>query len=198
MRSAELRTERVQIDKDKRVKRATSQCWSDLEGMVRHIKPVAAWEHLVYPQSTLIGLRHICSDFRPGKGLICLFAGESGTGKALAAEVLAKHLGIDLLRIDLSAVVSKYIGETEKNLQSIFYLAETTNTILLFDEADSLFGRRSEVKDSHDRYANVEINYLLQRMQAYKGLTILATNKKHAFGAEFLRRFRYIIDFPGL
>jgi SpoVK/Ycf46/Vps4 family AAA+-type ATPase len=186
------------MDKDKRDQRTTHQCWSDLEGMVRHIKPAATWEHLAYPQSTLAGLRNICSDFRPGKCFICLFAGESGTGKTLAAEVVANHLRIDLLRIELSSIVSKYIGETEKNLQRIFDLAETKNAILFFDEADALFGRRSEVKDSHDRYANIDINYLLQRMQAYNGLAILATNKKHAFDAEFLRRFRYIIDFPGL
>ncbi len=186
------------MDKDKRVKRATHQCSSDLEGMVRHIKPAATWEHLAYSQSTLTRLRNICSDFTPGKGLICLFAGESGTGKTMAAEVIATQLHIDLLRIDLSAVVSKYIGETEKNLQRIFDAAETMNAILFFDEADALFGKRSEVKNSHDRYANIEINYLLQRMQDYHGLAILATNKKHAVDAAFLRRFHYIIDFPGL
>jgi SpoVK/Ycf46/Vps4 family AAA+-type ATPase len=185
------------MDKDKRVKRATHQCSSDLEGMVQHIKPAATWEHLTYPQSTLTGLRNICSDFKPGKGLICLFAGESGTGKTMAAEVIANQLRIDLLRIDLSAVVSKYIGETEKNLRRVFDAAEDGGVILFFDEADTLFGKRSEVKDSHDRYANIEINYLLQRMEDYHGLAILATNKKHAVDAAFLRRFRYIIDFPG-
>lgn len=185
------------MDKDKRDKRATHQCSSDLKGVVRHIKPATTWERLAYSQSTLAGLRNICSDFTPGKGLICLFAGERGTGKTLAAEVLANQLRLDLFRIDLSAVVSKYIGETEKNLQRIFDLAETKNAILLFDEADALFGERSEVKNSHDRYANIGINYLLQRMQVYNGLAILATNKKNAFDAEFLRRFRYIIDFPG-
>jgi SpoVK/Ycf46/Vps4 family AAA+-type ATPase len=185
------------MDKDKRVKRATHQHSSDLGGMVQHIKPAATWEHLAYPQSTLTGLRNICSDSKSGKGLICLFAGESGTGKTMAAEVIANQLRIDLLRIDLSAVVSKYIGETEKNLGRVFDAAEDGGVILFFDEADTLFGKRSEVKDSHDRYTNIEINYLLQRMEAYHGLAILATNKKHAVDAAFLRRFRYIIDFPG-
>jgi SpoVK/Ycf46/Vps4 family AAA+-type ATPase len=182
------------MDKDK----ATHQCSPDLEGMVRRIKPAATWEHLAYSQSTLTGLRNICSDFTPGKGLICLFAGESGTGKTMAAEVIANQLCIDLFRIDLSAVVSKYIGETEKNLRRVFDASEDGGVILFFDEADALFSKRSEVKDSHDRYANIEINYLLQRMEAYHGLAILATNKKHAVDAAFLRRFRCIIDFPGL
>ena len=102
------------------------------------------------------------------------------------------------MRIDLAAVVSKYIGETEKNLRCVFDASEDGGVILFFDEADALFGKRSEVKDSHDRYANIEINYLLQRMESYHGLAILATNKKHAVDAAFLRRFRYIIDFPGL
>ena len=115
-----------------------------------------------------------------GLGISALFAGESGTGKTMAAEVIADELGLDLYRIDLSAVVSKYIGETEKNLRRLFDAAEDGGAILFFDEADALFGKRSEVKDSHDRYANIEINYLLQRMEAYRGLAILATNMKTA------------------
>jgi SpoVK/Ycf46/Vps4 family AAA+-type ATPase len=186
------------MDKDARVKRETLRCLPDLEGMVRHIRPAATWEHLAYSQSTLTGLRNICSDFRPGRSLICLFAGESGTGKTMAAEVIANQLRIDLIRIDLSALVSKYIGETEKNLRRVFDAAEDGGVILLFDEADALFGNRSEVKDSHNRCANIDINYLLQRMESYHGLAIFAANKKPAVDTAFLRRFRYIIDFPKL
>jgi SpoVK/Ycf46/Vps4 family AAA+-type ATPase len=165
--------------------------------VVRHIKPAATWEQLTISQNALTKLRNICDDFKPGRGLICFFADEGGTGKTMAAEVIANQLRMDLMRIDLSAVVSQYIGETEKKLRRVFDAAEDGGDILFFDEADALFGKRGEVKDSHDRYANIEINYLLQRMEAYHGLAILATNKKHAFDAAFLRRFRYIIDFPG-
>jgi SpoVK/Ycf46/Vps4 family AAA+-type ATPase len=131
-----------------------------------------------------------------GLGISALFAGESGTGKTMAAEVLANHLELNLYRIDLSAVVSKYIGETEKNLRRLFDAAEDGGALLFFDEADALFGKRSEVKDSHDRYANIEINYLLQRMEAYAGLAILGTNMKEALDQAFLRRLRYIVRFP--
>jgi SpoVK/Ycf46/Vps4 family AAA+-type ATPase len=131
-----------------------------------------------------------------GLGISALFAGESGTGKTMAAEGIANTLNLDLYRIDLSGVVSKYIGETEKNLRSLFDAAEDGGAILFFDEADALFGKRSEVKDSHDRYANIEINYLLQRIEAYSGLAILATNMKSALDPAFLRRLRFIVDFP--
>lgn len=131
-----------------------------------------------------------------GLGAAALFAGPSGTGKTLAAEVLAGVLSLDLYRIDLSQVVSKYIGETEKNLARIFAAAEDGGAILLFDEADALFGKRSEVKDSHDRYANVEVSYLLQKMEAYRGLAILTTNQKSALDTAFLRRLRYVLTFP--
>ncbi len=131
-----------------------------------------------------------------GLGISALFAGESGTVKTMAAEVLANTLKLDLYRIDLSAVVSKYIGETEKNLRQVFDAAEDGGAILFFDEADALFGKRSEVKDSHDRYANIEINYLLQRMEAYRGLAILATNMKSALDQAFVRRLRFIVNFP--
>jgi len=131
-----------------------------------------------------------------GMGINALFAGESGTGKTMAAEVIANELGLDLYRIDLSSVVSKYIGETEKNLRRLFDTAEDSGAILFFDEADALFGKRSEVKDSHDRYANIEINYLLQRMESYRGLAILATNMKNALDRAFVRRLRFIVDFP--
>ena len=122
--------------------------------------------------------------------------GPSGTGKTMAAEVLARLLELDLYRIDLSAVVSKYIGETEKNLRRVFDAAESGGAVLLFDEADALFGRRSEVKDSHDRYANIEVSYLLQRIEAYRGLAILTTNLKEALDAAFVRRLRFIVQFP--
>jgi len=131
-----------------------------------------------------------------GLGISALFTGESGTGKTMAAEVIANELRLNLYRIDLSAVVSKYIGETEKNLRRLFDAAEDGGAILFFDEADALFGKRSEVKDSHDRYANIEINYLLQRMEAYRGLAILATNMKSALDTAFVRRLRFIVTFP--
>ena len=131
-----------------------------------------------------------------GLGISALFSGASGTGKTMAAEVLANELALDLYRIDLSAVVSKYIGETEKNLRRLFDAAEETGAILLFDEADALFGKRSEVKDSHDRYANIEVSYLLQRMESYRGLAILTTNFRAALDPAFLRRIRFIVNFP--
>jgi SpoVK/Ycf46/Vps4 family AAA+-type ATPase len=129
-------------------------------------------------------------------GISALFAGASGTGKTMAADVLARELRLDLYRIDLSSVVSKYIGETEKNLRRVFDAAEAGGAILLFDEADALFGKRSDVKDSHDRYANMEVSYLLQRMEAYRGLAILTTNLKDALDTAFLRRIRFIVRFP--
>src|SRR5262249_35465191 len=131
-----------------------------------------------------------------GPGISALFAGPSGTGKTMAAEVLAGELRLDLYRIDLSSVVSKYIGETEKNLRRIFDAAEEGGAVLLFDEADALFGKRSEVKDSHDRYANIEVGYLLQRMEAYRGLAVLTTNLKNSLDPAFLRRIRFVVQFP--
>jgi SpoVK/Ycf46/Vps4 family AAA+-type ATPase len=131
-----------------------------------------------------------------GLGISALFSGVSGTGKTLAAEVLANTLRLDVYRIDLSAVVSKYIGETEKNLSRIFDAAEEGGAILLFDEADALFGKRSDVKDSHDRYANIEVSYLLQRMECYRGLAILTTNLRSAIDDAFLRRIRFVVQFP--
>jgi ATPase family associated with various cellular activities (AAA) len=138
----------------------------------------------------------LASRMSRGLGISALFAGESGTGKTLAAEVIAAELDLDLYRIDLSGVVSKYIGETEKNLRRVFDAAEQGGTILCFDEADALFGKRSEVKDSHDRYANIEVNYLLQRMEEYRGLAILTTNMKTALDQAFTRRIRFVVDFP--
>lgn len=131
-----------------------------------------------------------------GLGISALFAGESGTGKTMAAEVIANALNLNLYRIDLSAVVSKYIGDTERNLRQVFDAAEGGSAILFFDEADALFGKRSEVKDSHDRYANIEINYLLQRLEGFGGLAILASNMKSALDTAFMRRLRFIVNFP--
>ena len=124
------------------------------------------------------------------------FVASSGTGKTLAAEILAYELHLDIFRIDLSTVVNKYIGETEKNLRRLFDTAEAAGAILLFDEADALFGKRSQVKDSHDRYANIEVSYLLQRMEAYRGLAILTTNLKDSLDSAFMRRLRFIVHFP--
>src|SRR5271163_1808285 len=131
-----------------------------------------------------------------GKGFALLFAGASGTGKTMAAEIHAHELGLDLYKIDLSTVVSKYIGETEKNLARIFAEAETSNAILFFDEADALFGKRSEVRDSHDRYANIEINYLLQKMEEHEGVVILATNFRKNMDHAFVRRIHFTVEFP--
>ena len=133
---------------------------------------------------------------RRGLGISALFAGASGTGKTLAAEVLAKELRLDLYRIELSAVVSKYIGESEKNLKQVFDAAEEGGVLLLFDECDALFGKRSEAKDSHDRYANIEVSYLLQRMESFQGLAVLTTNFKSAMDKAFQRRLRFTVDFP--
>jgi AAA+ superfamily predicted ATPase len=131
-----------------------------------------------------------------GQGMVALFAGASGTGKTLAAEAIANAVELDLYRVDLAMLVSKYIGETEKNLKSLFDAAEVSGAVLLFDEADALFGKRSEVRDSHDRYANIEVAYLLQRIEAYRGLAILTTNMKSAIDGAFLRRIRFLVNFP--
>jgi hypothetical protein len=183
-----------------------------LDNLAQRIDPRATWNEIVLPAPQLAMLREIAAHVRQrakvyetwgfaqkcarGLGISALFTGTSGTGKTMAAEVLANELCLDLYRIDLSQVVSKYIGETEKNLRRVFDAAEEGGAILLFDEADALFGKRSEVKDSHDRYANIEISYLLQRMEAYRGLAILTTNMKEAIDNAFLRRIRFIVQFP--
>ncbi len=180
--------------------------------LAARIEPAASWEDLVLPPPQCRTLRDISAQVRHralvyerwgfaakssrGLGISALFTGVSGTGKTLAAEVLAAELELDLYRIDLSSVVSKYIGETEKNLRRVFEAAEGGGAILLFDEADALFGKRSEVKDSHDRYANIQVSYLLQRMETYRGLSILTTNMKSALDSAFLRRIRFVVDFP--
>jgi len=183
-----------------------------LDQLAQRIWSEARWEDLVLPPAQTQLLREIAEQVRHrstvherwgftsggvrGLGVSALFAGESGTGKTLAAEVLANDLDLDLYRIDLSAVVSKYIGETEKNLRAVFDAAQSSGAILLFDEADALFGKRSEVKDSHDRYANIEVGYLLQRIESYRGLAILTTNMKALLDNAFLRRIRFVVQFP--
>jgi hypothetical protein len=183
-----------------------------VHGLAQRIEPAAGWDDLVLPAPQLATLREIAVHVRRraqvyddwgfatrgtrGLGISALFAGPSGTGKTMAAEVLAGDLRLDLHRVDLATVVSKYIGETEKNLRRVFDAAESGGAILLFDEADALFGKRSEVRDSHDRYANIEVSYLLQRMEAYRGLAILTTNQKSALDPAFLRRIRFVVQFP--
>jgi len=183
-----------------------------MDELAQRIGGTPSWDELILPDPQRQVLRDIAAHVRQrsivyeqwgfakqgtrGLGITALFAGASGTGKTMAAEVLSRELRLDLYRIDLSTVVSKYIGETEKNLRRIFDAAETGGAILLFDEADALFGKRSEVKDSHDRYANIEVSYLLQRMEAYSGLAILTTNLKNALDTAFLRRIRFIVQFP--
>jgi SpoVK/Ycf46/Vps4 family AAA+-type ATPase len=134
--------------------------------------------------------------FPQGRGLVGLFSGPPGTGKTMAAQVIAASLGIDLFRIDLSAVVSKYVGETSQNLQRILSRAEHMDVVLLFDEADALFGKRTEIKDAHDRFANTDTNFLLQALESYGGISILATNKKTNMDQAFIRRIRYVVEFP--
>lgn len=183
-----------------------------LNALARKIDPKYTWEDIVLPYDQLTQLGEICNQAKYrhivygdwgfdrklslGKGLNVLFSGPPGTGKTMAAEIIANELKLELYKIDLSQVVSKYIGETEKNLDKIFTEAQTSNTILFFDEADALFGKRSEVKDAHDRYANIEIGYLLQKMEEYNGITILATNLRQNMDEAFLRRIHFAVEFP--
>jgi len=180
--------------------------------LARKVKPRYIWADIVLPKDQLEQLREICNYVKYhhlvygewgfehklslGKGLNVLFAGPSGTGKTMAAEIMANELGLDLYKIDLATVVSKYIGETEKNLDRIFKEAQDSNSILFFDEADAIFGKRSEVRDSHDRYANIEIAYLLQKMEEYQGIVILATNLRKNLDEAFARRMHFSVEFP--
>ncbi len=188
------------------------QSSTNLAALAQQITPHYTWDDIVLPPEQRDQLRQMCDymqfrslvydtwgfdrKFAMGKGIHALFAGPSGTGKTMAADIMAGELGLDLYKIDLSSVVSKYIGETEKNLSRIFTEAESSNAILFFDEADALFGKRSDVKDAHDRYANIETNYLLQRLEAYEGVVILATNLRKNMDDAFVRRLHFIIDFP--
>ncbi|MCP5050017.1 MAG: ATP-binding protein [bacterium] len=189
-----------------------AQADTRLREMARKVTPRSGWEDIVLPPDKLRQLREMCDHVKYrhrvygewgfgkklslGKGLNILFSGPSGTGKTLASEILAHALNLDFYKIDLSCVVSKYIGETEKNLAAIFKEAETANAVLFFDEADSLFGKRSEVKDAHDRYANIEINYVLQKMEEHEGVVILATNFRKNIDDAFTRRMHFCLDFP--
>ena len=183
-----------------------------LATLATKISPRYTWNDIVLPQDTSQQLREMINTVSQkhivygqwgfdaklalGKGLHSLFAGEPGTGKTMSAEIMAKELGLDLYKVDLSTLVSKYIGETEKNLDKIFSEAQTSNAILFFDEADAIFGKRSEVKDAHDRYANIEVSYLLQRMESYDGVVILATNLRANLDEAFTRRLHFAIEFP--
>ena len=191
---------------------ARAQNAAGLDRLARRITPRASWADLVLPSDIVAQLRELTARARHrawvfdrwgiggravrGRGVTALFAGDSGTGKTMSAEVVAGDLGLDLYVIDLSTVVDKYIGETEKNLDRVFREADRVNGVLLFDEADALFGKRSEVKDAHDRYANVEVAYLLQRMESFDGLAILTTNLRANVDEAFTRRLDSIVDFP--
>ncbi len=194
------------------MKAVRAQTGAELESLTQKLRPIYRWQDIVLPQDSVDQLREICQrvahshavlerggfgkKLSTGMGVAALFAGPSGTGKTMAAEVVANELGLDLYRIDLSMVVSKYIGETEKNLERIFTAATHSNCVLLFDEADALCGKRSEVRDAHDRYANIEISYLLQKMEQYEGITILTTNLRGNVDEAFVRRLAFTVHFP--
>jgi hypothetical protein len=191
---------------------ARAQNAAGLERLARRIEPAVSWDDLVLPAATAGQLHELAArarhrdrvlaewGLRPGggrgRGVTALFAGDSGTGKTMSAEVIAGALGLDLYAVNLATVVDKYVGETEKNLERVFAEAEGVNGVLLFDEADAIFGKRSEVRDAHDRYANLEIAYLLQRMESFDGLAVLATNLRANLDEAFTRRLDAIVDFP--
>jgi len=183
--------------------------------VARRVKPAASWDQLELPQAGMSQLKDICSrvrqcrqlygqqgiagDFSRRTGVKALFTGPPGSGKAKAAEVIASELGMHLYKVDLRSLVDKYIGETEKNLARVFAAAERADFVLFFDEADALFGKRTDVRDSHDRYANQEAAFLLQRLETYKGsLAILSSNRQHVIDRAFVRRFDCTIEFPAL
>lgn len=183
-----------------------------LDDLAERIEPRVGWDDIILPPRQRETLRAIAAQVRSrarvheqwgfgaagsrGLGISALFAGPSGTGKTLAAEVIGAAIGLEVYRIDLSGVVSKWVGETERNLKRVFDAAEATSSILVFEEADALFGKRTEVRESHDRYANIEVSYLLQRMESYRGLAILTTNMRSHLDQAFLRRLRFVVDFP--
>lgn len=191
---------------------ARQQSASGLEQHARRVRPDVGWDDLVLPDGPLGQLRELALRARHrdrvlgewrlsagggrGRGVLGLFAGDSGTGKTLSAEVVAAELGLDLYVVQLSSVVDKYVGETEKNLERIFTEADRTDAVLLFDEADSVFGKRSEVKDAHDRYANMESSYLLQRLESFEGIALLTTNLRANIDEAFTRRLDLVVDFP--
>ncbi len=191
---------------------ARAQNAAGLERLARRVEPAVGWDDIVLPESARGQLHDLASRARNrdqvliewkmrkgggrGRGVTALFAGDSGTGKTMSAEVIAGELGLDLYTVNLATVVDKYVGETEKNLERIFAEAGGVNAVLLFDEADAIFGKRSEVRDAHDRYANIESAYLLQRMETFDGLAVLATNLRSNIDEAFTRRLDMIIDFP--
>ena len=191
---------------------ARAQSSAGLSQLARRVVTPYTWDDIVLPPDQIATLREIAATLRhrrtvyetwgfdgklaSGKGLVVLFAGPSGTGKTMAASIVARDLGLELYAIDLAGVVSKYIGETEKNLDRIFAAARQSNAVLFFDEADAIFGKRSEVKDAHDRYANIEVGYLLQQLEAYDGMAVLATNLRKNLDDAFVRRLHYAIEFP--
>jgi SpoVK/Ycf46/Vps4 family AAA+-type ATPase len=166
------------------------------ETLLKRLSTSHTWQEVRASQPVTNKLKAIAENLCAGKGGVALFTGPAGTGKTLSAQVLANELSRDLYRVDLSAVVSKYIGETEKNLHRIFEQAQASNAILFFDEADALFGKRTDVKDAHDRYANLETGYLLQRIEEYPGLVILTSNLSDAFDDAFTQRVAWVVDFP--
>ncbi len=220
------RTHRLTFDQMHRVQRVRDAVGGDvdaavrrlasgpLEHLTRRITPTRGWDDIVVSPERLALLQSIVDRYQhghtvydswgftatPSRGLVALFSGPSGTGKTLASEIIAGALGLDVFKLDLSSVVSKYIGETEKNLEQIFDAASAGNMVLFFDEADSLFGKRSEVKDARDRYANIEVSYLLQRLEAYDGLVVMATNFEKNVDEAFLRRIHVRVEFamPGV
>lgn len=191
---------------------ARAQSSRALHGLAEKVEPVYSWKDIVLPPRVAQGLRAVCASVRyrhvvysewgfdrrlaHGRGVNVLFSGPSGTGKTMASQIVARELGLDLYAIDLSTVVSKYIGETERNLRQIFRAAEWCNAILFFDEADALFGKRSEVRDAHDRYANIEVAFLLQQMEQYGGIVVLATNLAKNLDDAFARRMEHSVEFP--
>jgi SpoVK/Ycf46/Vps4 family AAA+-type ATPase len=207
---AQLAREAISLDNLRAGARA--QNGAGLERLARRIQPSVGWDDLVLAPATAEALRELAGrarrrdqvldewGMRPGgsrgRGITVLFAGDSGTGKTMSAEVVAGDLGLDLYTVNLATVVDKYVGETEKNLERIFTEADGVNAVLLFDEADALFGKRSEVRDANDRYANIEVAYLLQRMETFDGLAILATNLRANVDEAFARRLDMVIDFP--
>jgi len=201
-----------QVTLDDLYQACRTQSNQNLATLARKIQPRYTWDDIVLPSDQTAQLHEICSQLKYrhivfdewsfgrkvslGKGLNVLFAGPSGTGKTMASEIIAGQLGLDLYKVDLSSIVSKYIGETEKNLDRVFKEGRDSNAILLFDEADALFGKRSEVRDSHDRYANIEVAYLLQKMEEYEGMAILATNLRKNVDEAFARRMHFAVEFP--
>ena len=181
-----------------------------IDRLARRVRPERTWDDLVLPADQLAQLKELAARYRnratvyggwgfrpaPSAGVVALFAGPSGTGKTLAAEILAGDLALELYKLDLAAVVSKYIGETEKNLDQVFDAAAAGNVVLFFDEADALFGKRTEVSDAHDRYANLETAYLLQRLESYDGVVVMATNLSKNIDTAFLRRLHAMVEFP--